>query len=287
MAENDLKDLFQDTGAQTPNVITFTSKPLDLTASSSTAESPDLPPETKKKRKKREPYQRKTPSRSKRKPRVVDDMRDFIVPDSSVLFDPLLAPPPLPSSSSSAEPPKPCPPAGPDPAALEKKLKDKRTAVRNSTFVAWQDQGKSEHDIKAELKRIDQLSEDDLDFEIQKIALRQSKHFSERVALTVRDGMGWVADKLLNKGAGHIQREFESDKALKDALQQRMDGVLNVIGPSSQILLLSVGDIAQGKAKAMTQLYKNNEKEEAEKNNKEQQPQTVIRGSIHDGLARG
>ena len=234
---SELDSLFAGTGAasdsNTPNVVTFKSEePI--------VEEPEERKKKKRERKKgpKKPYQRK-----KQKKTYDDDMSDFIVQDS---------PGSLLASLAQQQAPPPDPET--DPAFIErdKKKKAKASALQHAVFCEMKQQGKGDNDIKAELKRIERLSEGDLEFEVQKIAWTQSEHFSDKVATVVRDGAGWLADHLL-KGEGQIQKEFEEDRALKAAFQKQMLGLVGSIGPTTQIALLSLGNIMNGKAKAMSQ----------------------------------
>lgn len=233
---SELDSLFAGTGAasdsNTPNVVTFKSEePI--------VEEPEERKKKKRERKKgpKKPYQRK-----KQKKTYDDDMSDFIVQDSPGSL--------LASLAQQAPPPDP----ETDPAFIEreKKKKAKASALQHAVFCEMKQQGKGDNDIKAELKRIERLSEDDLEFEVQKIAWTQSEHFSDKVAHVIRDGTGWLADRLLS-GEGKIQKEFEEDRALKAAFQKQMLGLVGSIGPTTQIALLSLGNIMNGKAKAMSQ----------------------------------
>lgn len=234
---SELDSLFAGTGAasdsNTPNVVTFKSEePI--------VEEPEERKKKKRERKKgpKKPYQRK-----KQKKTYDDDMSDFIVQDS---------PGSLLASLAQQQAPPPDPET--DPAFIErdKKKKAKASALQHAVFCEMKQQGKGDNDIKAELKRIERLSEDDLEFEVQKIAWTQSEHFSDKVAHVIRDGTGWLADRLLS-GEGKIQKEFEEDRALKAAFQKQMLGLVGSIGPTTQIALLSLGNIMNGKAKAMSQ----------------------------------
>ena len=207
--KGELDSLFSDTGAShTPNVVTFKS------------EEPTQPePEpsggkTKKKRKAREPrkpYQRK-------KKKEYDEMADFIVQDSPAS---LLAMASL-SAHASAGPVGP-ENVGPVPAFVEreKQRKKKVEFLQHAVYIDMHQQGKGENDIKAEMKKIERLSDDDLEFEIKKASWTQSDHFTDKVAQVLRDGTGWLADRLLS-GEGQISQEFEKDRALKAALQKQM-----------------------------------------------------------------
>ena len=234
---SELDSLFAGTGAasdsNTPNVVTFKSEePI--------VEEPEERKKKKRERKKgpKKPYQRK-----KQKKTYDDDMSDFIVQDS---------PGSLLASLAQQQAPPPDPET--DPAFIErdKKKKAKASALQHAVFCEMKQQGKGDNDIKAELKRIERLSEDDLEFEVQKVAWTQSEHFSDKVAHVIRDGTGWLADRLLS-GEGKIQKEFEEDRALKAAFQKQMLGLVGSIGPTTQIALLSLGNIMNGKAKAMSQ----------------------------------
>jgi hypothetical protein len=179
-------------------------------------------------------------------------MSDFIVPDPpfSNLMNPLdlLSSPQLP-------PPPPILPAPEQVQAeniamrqQEQKLKSKKQTLKHLTFSAMREQGKGDNDIKAELKRIEQMCEDDLDFELQKIAWTQTEHFTDKVAQVLKDGAGYIADRMLS-GEGHIKKEFEDDRALKDALHKELMGYMTHVGLKSQILLMSAGNIMHGKSK--------------------------------------
>ena len=205
---SELDSLFAGTGAasdsNTPNVVTFKSEePI--------VEEPEERKKKKRERKKgpKKPYQRK-----KQKKTYDDDMSDFIVQDS---------PGSLLASLAQQQAPPPDPET--DPAFIErdKKKKAKASALQHAVFCEMKQQGKGDNDIKAELKRIERLSEDDLEFEVQKVAWTQSEHFSDKVAHVIRDGTGWLADRLLS-GEGKIQKEFEEDRALKAAFQKQMLG---------------------------------------------------------------
>lgn len=234
---NELDSLFAGTGAasdsNTPNVVTFKSEePI--------VEEPEERKKKKRERKKgpKKPYQRK-----KQKKTYDDDMSDFIVQDS---------PGSLLASLAQQQAPPPDPETDPAFIEREKKKKAKASALQHAVFCEMKQQGKGDNDIKAELKRIERLSEDDLEFEVQKVAWTQSEHFSDKVAHVIRDGTGWLADRLLS-GEGKIQKEFEEDRALKAAFQKQMLGLVGSIGPTTQIALLSLGNIMNGKAKAMSQ----------------------------------
>ena len=234
---SELDSLFAGTGAasdsNTPNVVTFKSEePI--------VEEPEERKKKKRERKKgpKKPYQRK-----KQKKTYDDDMSDFIVQDS---------PGSLLASLAQQQAPPPDPETDPAFIEREKKKKAKASALQHAVFCEMKQQGKGDNDIKAELKRIERLSEDDLEFEVQKVAWTQSEHFSDKVAHVIRDGTGWLADRLLS-GEGKIQKEFEEDRALKAAFQKQMLGLVGSIGPTTQIALLSLGNIMNGKAKAMSQ----------------------------------
>lgn len=223
---SELDSLFAGTGAasdsNTPNVVTFKS------------EEPIVEePEERKKKKESEKRAPGNPIREKNRRKPMTTIGSLLASLAQQ------APPPDPET---------------DPAFIErdKKKKAKASALQHAVFCEMKQQGKGDNDIKAELKRIERLSEDDLEFEVQKIAWTQSEHFSDKVAHVIRDGTGWLADRLLS-GEGKIQKEFEEDRALKAAFQKQMLGLVGSIGPTTQIALLSLGNIMNGKAKAMSQ----------------------------------
>ena len=101
------------------------------------------------------------------------------------------------------------------------------------------------------------MEENDIDFELQKISFSQSQHFTDKVAQLIRDTIGWGADTAL-KGNNFIKTEFKNDKARKDALQKKLMNHAGFLGLSSQIVLLGVGDVIQGKNKARLNCNKEN-----------------------------
>lgn len=274
--EQELKDMFKDTQAsdadsKTPNVVSF--KPSSIPVAHRDDPADDYvtygeaqPSVTPKGKRKRAPAavgiasRKKTPAAKKRKytkakpsarsmllDQLVDNdvhhsMQDFIVPDAVTASapDPISSAVPGPTLLDTKEQ---------EQANKEKSLKKKREVLQQAVFSTMKGLGKGDNDIKAEMKRIEVMCEDDVDFEIQKIAWTQSEHFTEKVAQLFRDGAGWIADLLL-KGDGKVKKEIEDDRALKDALQKRMMTSINAVGLNGQILLLLLGDCVHGKAKA-------------------------------------
>src|SRR6185437_382425 len=228
--KEDLESLFKDTNAtfQTPNLVTFpnsggevVSKPQpEVTGPKTKAKRKRAPAKKReRKEKKAKPY---TPSVLSQYADYLDPpiMSDFIVPDSV----------PVPQQTEPLPPP-----VEQKDLVQERALKKKRESLRFFVFRNMKDQGKGDNDIKAELKKVETMSEDDIDFELQKVTYSQSEHFSEKVAQLVRDGAGWLAEKLL-KGDGKIQAEVEADQALKDALHKELMTKVGLIGTKSQIL---------------------------------------------------
>lgn len=239
--EDDLKDLFKDTDAtfQTPNLVTFSSVESSSSNNKPSSSEGESEQQTSKKTTKRKRAPPKAKAKKKTKsygPSVLSQyadildtnrpMSDFIVPDPTI-------PVPVPEKD----------------VVQERALKKKRESLRYSLFRSMKEQGKGDNDIKAELKKVEQMSEDDIDFELQKVAYGQSEHFSEKVAQLIRDGAGWLAEKVI-RADGKIQQEVESDQALKEALHKELMARVGGIGLKSQILLMLTGDIVHGKAKA-------------------------------------
>jgi hypothetical protein len=224
---DELNDLFKDTGAHTATFVSF--KPEPEVGPSAEPTSDVTYGKTPKKRSRAS----KPRARKPRKKPYVDSLNDFIVNDS---YDPL-QPPMLPD---------PTPLPLPQPTGLDHLLKSKRENLKHSTFITLKEQGKNDVDIRAELKKIEHMSEDDLDFEIQKISFTQSQHFTESIAGLVRDGAGWIADAGFG-GQGKIRQNFEQDKALKNCLQKQMLSYVGMLGLGSQIALLTATNIFKGK----------------------------------------
>ena len=241
----DFKDLFKDTQADvnTPNLVTFKT-PESVTVmdgGGGDAEDEDdnnkrkgskrkrkTPPKKKESNRKRKPYSRREPSVLSQYTDIINPppLSEFIVPDATT-----------PSPQQVEEQQK-----------QEKKLAKKREQLKSSTFFTLTEQGKSENEIKTELKKIDKMEEDDVDFELQKISFTQSQHFTDKVAQLIRDTIGWGADAAL-KGDNFIKAQFENDKAMKDALQKKLMNHVGLLGLNSQIVLLGVGNVIQGKTK--------------------------------------
>ncbi len=230
--EDDLKDLFQDTAATftppdvTPNVVSFAEA-----APTSEGKKKKKPraPRKKKENKRHKPYQ----------PSVLSQYNDILNDDPFIVPDPLLPAEPTPEQKQKEK----------EEASAKQQVKKKRESLRHSVFMVLKEQGKSDQDIKTELKKVEQLSEEDVEFELHKIAFTQSEHFSDKVAQLIRDGAGWLAEKAL-RADGKIQKEVEQDKALKEALQKEMMSRVGMINLKGQIFLMLVGDILHGKAKA-------------------------------------
>ncbi len=127
----------------------------------------------------------------------------------------------------------------------EKKLQDKKQKLKHFMFAQMKEQKQTEAEIKKERLRIERLSEDDIDFELEKINFSQSEDFTEKVAHLIRDITGWVADKAV-QGEGKVKKEFEEDKALKTAIAQRLMGKMGFLGLTGQIGLLAANDTFHG-----------------------------------------
>lgn len=232
---HELDELFQDTNSdkRTPNIITFKDPP---------------PTEEKKVRrstkKTKEPTLRKRPYKPRKNKVTHDPLDNFIVADvpileqlqqqheqKSVLSEPIVEPPPPPKKDT---------------------LSKKKQYLKHQIFFQLKEQGKSDNDIKNELKKLENLSEEDIDFELEKIKFTQTEHFTDKVAQLIKNGTGWVADNIF-KTEGKIKEEFDQDGALKDALHKSLLGKVSMFGLNGQIVLLSAGDIISGYSK-----HKNN-----------------------------
>ena len=135
----------------------------------------------------------------------------------------------------------------------------KSRLLKHHIFAQCMDLKKSEKETKEQLQAVDHWSEDDIDFELEKISLLQDRQFTNKVATLVRDGTGWIADKML-KAEGQVKAEFQQDKALKEAISKQVLSSVGLLPLSLQIAVLAGGNIFFGiNNKRKTSFPKENE----------------------------
>lgn len=272
---NELKDLFSDSKADiepnTPHVVSF--------------KEPEPAEEKKKKntrKRTREPRVTKPRKYSKQTSSGILAKYNHILKDSrDPLLDDFIAPsenenPTIPTSITPQT-------VANEKEKEEKKIHDNSQSLKFFTFTNMKEEGKSDADIKARCKKIDEMAPDDVNFELQKITFTQSQHFTDKVAMMLRDGAGFLADKLIGGGGGQIKDEFQRDKELKNAISKKIMNYMGMFGLTSQIALLSGGNVVQGlKNKLQKQPIMNNNISTDNNNKKENdiQKTVIIRGDV-------
>jgi hypothetical protein len=234
---DDLQSLFADSNAEvgkTPVIVSFNNEISDSKEGSA-------------KKRKRGGTTPKRPRQKKSKKFVADDtpaLPEFEAsiappPRKKSIFDDFLGPSELSEELAMEDAQRK------DKEEKEKKNAQNRDTLKFFTFAQLKEEGRGENDIRSQIKRIDTMSPEDVAFEIQKISFNQSHNFTDKVATFLRDGLGFACDAGL-KGEGMIQKEFQKDRELKQAVAKKLMNYLGSFGLNSQIVVLTGSNIIQG-----------------------------------------
>ena len=130
-------------------------------------------------------------------------------------------------------------------AEMERKRAREADVAKKRLRVLATQRCRNEQETVEALEQINKMTPDEALRNLDLHLAKAEAGFADKMAISIRDGVGSVLDRLL-RGKGCIAARFQSDQALQSALTNELGYIATFVSNKAVIALSAASDVAGG-----------------------------------------